>query len=77
MGVGKTHPKRFGSHHLHPLVMHKISNRDWMGTVRGSKREAREFYISSIRKAEPRDVNVFIVDMDVPGKVRLSTKMLR
>ncbi|XP_022856262.1 uncharacterized protein LOC111377400 [Olea europaea var. sylvestris] len=54
---------------IHHLCM-KFSMENGVATVRGDQRGSRECYLSSIRKVEPRDVHVIIVDIvmtDVPG----------
>ncbi|XP_022858151.1 uncharacterized protein LOC111379057 [Olea europaea var. sylvestris] len=54
---------------IHHLCM-KFSMKNGVATVRGDQRGSRECYLSSIKKVEPRDVHVIIVDIvmaDVPG----------
>lgn len=34
-------------------------------TVKSNQRNAREYYSNSIRKAEPSDINVILMDIDM------------
>lgn len=50
----------------------KFSIEQGIKKVRGDQREAWEYYLNSIRKAEPKDVNVIITNMEMldVGQVR-------
>lgn len=51
---------------IHHLCM-KIPTDQEIASVRGNRRGIRECYLNSIRKVEPRHVNVIIMDINMPN----------